>query len=508
MYINEINAFPNAVVPVQTAVPAFIGYTPQAEYEGKSYLNQPAKINSFAEFQAIFCLPGSARQYAPQYYLVPQNVLPADEDYLFINGRYYALLPDPNTIYHLYNSIRLFFQNGGASAYIVSVGTYGQPSGTPMLPGTQLVNPNVQLNELLTGLKTLEGQLEPTMYICPEATLLPLADNGTLMQAMMMQSSTMGTSVSIFDVIGGCNPNPDAFMDDIAAFRNNTGQNGLSYGTAYYPFIGTTIMQGGDIDYTNLFGGDVKQLLPLLSPADAPNQAAEAIINNIISSPTGMTAAQYNDALKNASPTYVQIMAHLLADVNILPPSGAMAGVITTVDHAHGVWKAPANTSIIGAASLPIRLTDAQQANLNVDAVSGKSINAIRFFNGVGILVWGARTLDGNSNDWRYLSVRREIIYIEQSCKQAIQGFAFQANNINTWVSVKSMLEYFLTDLWRQGGLYGATPGAAFSVECGFGSTMTADDILNGRMNVMIAVAILRPAEFIVISIQQQMAVS
>lgn len=506
VYINEVSAFPNSVVPVPTAIPAFVGYTPQAFYNGKSCANQAVSISSFREFQEIFCLPAPARQYAPQYYLVPQKVQPTDEDYLLINGQYYALLPDPNTIYYLYNSIRLFYQNGGGQAYIVSVGGYGPASGNPMQLGTQLVNPNVRLNDLLNGLKVLEGRKEPTMYICPEATLLSVAENGTLMQTMMTQSASMGASVSIFDVIGGRKPDPDHFMDDIALFRNNTGQNGLSYGTAYYPFIGTTMMQSSDIDYINLFGGDVKQLSPLLNPADEPNPAAELIINDIINPRDAMTVVQYNIALMNASQTYTQIMAHLLADVNILPPSGAMAGVITTIDNERGVWMAPANTSIVGAASLPIRLTDAQQANLNVDAVSGKSINAIRFFNGRGILVWGARTLDGNSQDWRYLPVRREMIYIEQSCKQAIQGFVFEPNNANTWAAVRGMLENFLTGLWREGGLQGSTAATAFAVECGLGTTMTADDILNGYMNVIINAAVVRPAEFIVIAIRQQMA--
>ena len=93
--------------------------------------------------------------------------------------------------------------------------------------------------------------------------------------------------------------------------------------------------------------------------------------------------------MPRCSKTYSQIINNVLTCSNLLPPSGAMAGVYTVNDNLNGVWNAPANTSIVGAARLPIRLTDAQQADLNVDAVSGKSINAIRFFNGQGILIWG-----------------------------------------------------------------------------------------------------------------------
>jgi len=182
-------------------------------------------------------------------------------------------------------------------------------------------------------------------------------------------------------------------MNDIKAFRNHTGENGLKYGTAYYPFVGTTIMQASDIDYINLFGGDVKQLKQLLSPASAPNATVETILLNI-ENPQGTpsTVLQYNNSLITASKIYGTIINHVLADVNMLPPSGGMAGVITVTDNTVGPWQSPANTSMLGAASLPIKLSESQQDDLNIDAISGKSINAIRYFNGLGILIWGART--------------------------------------------------------------------------------------------------------------------
>jgi len=514
VYINEINAFPNSVVPVATAVPAFIGYTPQASYEGQSYTNVPFKITSFQQFQTIFCLPNPnppatpTKQYSPQYYLVPLKAQPVNQDYIMIDNVYYAIVPDPNTVYYLYNSVQMFYQNGGGDAYIVSVGGYGPPSNTPMAPGAQIVNPNVQLNDLLGGLALLLNEDEPTMYICPEATLLSLADNGTLMQEMLLQSSNMMTSVSIFDIIGGRNPDPVLWTNDIANFRMNTGSVGLSYGAAYYPFVGTTIMQSGDIDYTNLFGGNTKSLVPLLSPADNPNPVAASILGNIQSAPTALTVTQYHNALMIASQTYSQLINQLLSITSIMPPSGAMAGVITNIDNNYGVWEAPANVSIVGVSSLPIKLSDAQQANLNVDALTGKSVNVIRSFTGLGILVWGARTLDGNSNDWRYLPVRRTMTWLEQSCKLATHPYVFQPNVKNTWEAVKAMVGSFLMSVWKEGGLMGASPSDAYSVDCGLGTTMTADDINAGFMNVVVKVCVVHPAEFIVFTFSQQMAVS
>ena len=515
VYINELSAFPNSVVPIATAVPAFIGYTPQAMYEGKSYANVAQKITSFSDFQAFYCYPdppapaSPAKQYNPEYYLVQQKSQPTDPDYMIIDGNYYSVLPDPNTIYYLYNSVKMFYDNGGGDAYIVSVGTYGAQSKSPMALGTQLVNPNVKLGDLTGGLQLLMNEQEPTMYICPEATLLSVADNGTLMETMLLQCTETQTAMCLFDVIGGRNPDPILYKQDIQTFRNNTGVLGLDYGAAYYPFIGTTTMQTTDIDYTNLFGGDTKQLAPLLNPADNPNPAAAQILANIASpSGTPLTVSQYHNALINASKTYSTIINQVLAVANILPPSGAMAGVITNTDNQVGPWQAPANVSIVGASSLPISLSESQQGNLNMDAISGKSINAIRFFNGIGILVWGARTLEGNSQDWKYIQVRRTMTFLEQSCKLACHPYVFQPNDKNTWEAVKSMIGSFLTSVWKEGGLMGGTPADAFSVACGLGTTMTGDDVLNGLMTVVVRVALIRPAEFIVLTFQQQMPVS
>ncbi len=516
VYINEVNEFPNSVVAVNTAVPAFIGYTPQASYEGKSHINVAKKVRSFVEFQSIYCYPDpkapnpAAKQYHPNYYLKKQVSIPNAGHFVHIGNDYYSIIPDASTIYYLYNSIKLFFDNGGEDCYIVSVGTYGLPFGRPMdNPNVPLINPNVKLDELLAGIELLEREEEPTMYLVPEATLLSADNNGTLMKMMLSQNSEMQTAISIFDIIGGNAPDPITYYDDITAFRSNIGTEGLDFGTAYYPFLGTTVMQTDDLDYNNLFGGDTKQLKPILSPVTRPNATVNTILANIESPPAEpLTANQYNSALIAASSEYSEIIKKVLLLANILPPSGAMAGVITSTDKSRGVWKAPANISLTGVASLTINISSAQHEDLNVDALTGKSINAIRSFTGRGILVWGARTLDGNSLDWRYINVRRTSTMLEQSCRQAIRAYVFAPNNKNTWEAVKSMIGSFLADIWRQGGLMGAKPTDAFNVSCGLGTTMTPDDILRGYMNVTVHVALVRPAEFIVFSIQQQMPVS
>lgn len=513
--IGEVKNFPGSVAPVATAVPAFIGYTPQAEYNGESYYNRPVKIASFADFRAFFMLRDvqpsldPVRQYRPQYYAVEQKAEPVAGGYVKISGKYYSPLPDPDTVYHLFNSIRLFYQNGGGDAYIVSVGGYGSPGGKHLEnPGDQIINSNVRLDDLLKGLALLKNEPEPTLYICPEATLLPPRDNAALMQAMLAQANEMRTALCLFDVIGGRNPDPLLYTEDIRNFRDSIGDTGLDYGAAYYPFLRTTIMQSDEIDYTNFFGGNPAKLEPLLNPPEAPNRTAAGILKMIESLPAPpLTNRDLHLALQNASPAYAQIVAATLADANILPPCGAMAGVYAMNDYTYGVWQAPANVTIDDAIDLTLRLSDDQQADLNVDAVSGKSINAIRFFNGQGILVWGARTLAGNSQDWRYVNVRRTATFIEQSIKQALQPYAFAPNDSNTWATITGMINSFLTSVWQQGGLMGARPSDAFQVNAGLG-TMTQDDILNGILRVTVLVAIVHPAEFMIITIEQQQAVS
>jgi len=152
-----------------------------------------------------------------------------------------------------------------------------------------------------------------------------------------------------------------------------------------------------------------------------------------------------------------------------------------------------------------VTITTEDQANLNVDASSGKSINAIRTFTGQGTLVWGGRTLDGNSLDWRYISTTRTHLMIKNEIALKLKAFVFEPNTSNTWIAMNSVVEDYLNDLWRSGALQGATPDQAFSVRVGLGETMSSVDILEGLVKMVVNVALTQPAEFINISLTQQM---
>jgi phage tail sheath protein FI len=206
-------------------------------------------------------------------------------------------------------------------------------------------------------------------------------------------------------------------------------------------------------------------------------------------------------------PLASKVMKALERNMRLIPPSGTIVGIYAQVDATRGVWKAPANVSISSVVGPAYKITSKEQEDLNVHT-TGKSINAIRSFAGKGTLVWGARTLAGNDNEWRYVSVRRFYNMVEESTMKASEQFVFEPNDANTWVKVRAMIENFLILQWRAGALQGATPEQAFFVRVGLGETMTSLDILEGRMNVEIGLAVVRPAEFIILKFSHKMAVS
>jgi phage tail sheath protein FI len=213
----------------------------------------------------------------------------------------------------------------------------------------------------------------------------------------------------------------------------------------------------------------------------------------------------YDKAVYDTNILYKSIVNEVQKKAALLPPSGAMAGIYAQVDGNRGVWKAPANVSLSSVSSPWVKIDNDQQEDLNVDVNAGKSINAIRAFTGKGTLVWGARTLAGNDNEWRYISVRRFFNMVEKSVKLSTNWAVFEANDATTWIRVKAMIENYLTNLWQAGALAGATPDAAYFVNVGLGSTMSAIDILEGRMNVEIGMAAVRPAEFIILKFSHKL---
>jgi phage tail sheath protein FI len=468
VYIEEIPKFPPSIAPVETAIPAFIGYTQTATDLVANDLNlKPTRISSLVEYERYFGKPQ------------PETAVEVAATVNTVNGtpvtqKVVATLATANRSRHvMYYALQMFFANGGGPCYIVSVGLY-------KAPGTALVEV-----ELHAGLDALKKEDEPTLIVFPEAQNLGIADFKTLHDAALLQCADLQDRFVIMDTHGDgiSMSDPTAnLLTAVGNFRSNgIGTNNLKYGAAYGPNIETVLDFAVDETQTDVI-------------VTTDGVAAAAVALN------GLKAT--DNALYQSSLAAIRDMS------NRLPPSAAVAGAYSAVDGSRGVWKAPANVSLNNVIAPTIQFTNVEQDQMNVDVVAGKSINAIRAFTGKGTLVWGARTLAGNDNEWRYVNVRRFFIFVEESVKKATEQFVFEANDRNTWVKVQGMIENFLTTLWRQGALQGVKPEHAFYVAVGLGTTMTALDILEGRMIVEIGMAAVRPAEFIILRFSHKMAES
>nr|WP_262917719.1 phage tail sheath C-terminal domain-containing protein [Cognataquiflexum rubidum] len=514
VYIEEKNAFPGSVVEVATAIPAFIGYTEKASRNGKSLLNIPTRITSFAEYVELF---GGA--FNPLFKLeTPQD---GDKNRVSIRDTEFVIKYAKDNHLLFYNSIKLFYANGGGTCYIVSVGTY-EGKDSLKINKDQLLGYGKDENgkPIDGGLHSLEKEQEPTMVGIPEAVLLG-KECYEIYREVLAHCNHMQNRIGIFDLFDGYKSREKG-DDPIDFFRDNIGIDFLSYAAAYYPWLYTTVVQKGEVSFKNLDPEiDLESILPesnaqklilefpkneddfrIAFQKEFPNisQIPEVALNDFFNKKKD----HLHLGLMATSPTYASILEEIRSMMNLLPSAAALAGIYTMVDNNRGVWKSPANVSLNAVIKPAVEISHEEQENLNVH-VSGKSINAIRTFPGVGTLVWGARTLDGNSLDWRYINVRRTIIMVEQSIKLALRAYVFEPNDANTWITVKSMIVSFLTEKWKQGALAGSSPEDAFDVQIGLGATMTGLDILQGKMLVSVKLAIVRPAEFIVVTFQQQM---
>jgi uncharacterized protein len=467
VYIDEVSSFPPSVAQVETAIPAFVGYTRNTALNGETLVSRPVRIKSLVEYESVF----GARL---ETFAVAVGTNAQGENFV-------DTLPAPPTArYRMYYALQLYFANGGGPCYVVSIGADDAA---------------FSLADHQAGLAAVAKEDEPTLLVFPDAPSLGRANFYQLYQAALAQCDTLKDRFAIIDVFNGqldyTVPGGENVIDDATnGFRTLIGNNALQYGAAYYPHLETTLGYNYDeeaVVVTGTLDGaavPANSRLRLFEPADA--------------------AAEQRSLYHRANRLYHQIKNAIAAMPIVLPPSSAIAGVYATVDAARGVWKAPANVSLSAVRRPTVVVDDAAQANLNVHT-TGKSINAIRPFTGKGVLVWGARTLAGNDNEWRYVNVRRFFNMVEESTSEAAEQFVFEPNDANTWVKVRAMIENFLTLQWRAGALAGAKPDHAFYVRVGLGQTMTAQDILEGRMIVEIGMAVVRPAEFIVLRFSHKM---
>lgn len=470
VYIDEISKFPPSVAQVETAIPAFIGYTAQAkDVKDDDLLRKAVRIKSFADYELFF---GGA----------PKQAITVN---LGADG-----LPETATLgtvsnFRMYHSVKMFYDNGGGPCYIISVGNYSATADVAHFDDTEGTTPG--------GLTIAKKVDEITLLLFPDAQALGGPSYYGLYQKAIAQCENLQDRFTIVDlkIDGAAAPTNSDPLKPISYFRDNIGNSGLKYAAAYFPWVKTTLNFDYDDATVTISGaGPLNGMTLAAIKADTTDTSpADGVPDKLALLTTGFMAK-----MKSA-------IQKLRVD---LPPGALIAGVYAYVDNSRGVWKAPANIALKNVVEPLMKLDAEDQEGMNIDP-NGKSVNAIRAFVGSGILVWGARTLAGNDNEWRYISVRRFYNMVEETVKNASRPFVFEPNDANTWVKVKSMVRNYLTSLWRQGALAGAKPEDAFYVYVGLGETMTALDILEGRMIVEIGMAAVRPAEFIILRFAHKM---
>ncbi len=484
VYVEEVSKLPPSVASVDT-VPAFVGYTRIAKAAvDDDLINKPTRISSMLEYEQLFGGP-QPEQGVTVTLNFTQDTAPGSPTLL--QSAVASLASAARSKHIMYYAMQMYFANGGGPCFVVSVGKYSDDMSTS---NTLTLTDFVDAADPTKGLGALTKELEPTLLVFPEAQgLSAIASFKTLHDAALQQCAEMQSRFVIMDVHGDAISlsDPDAnpannLLAAVGNFRSSgIGADNLKYGAAYAP--------------------NVQTVLPFAF--DETKTVVHLVVNN---SPT---TSPMLDTLKTTDNRSYASAKQAIADLpNTLPPSAGIAGIYASVDNSRGIWKAPANVGMISVIQPALKVSDKDHGDINVDSVAGKSVNVIRSFLGRGTLVWGARTLAGNDNEWRYVSVRRLFIMVEQSVKNATAQFVFEANDANTWVKIQAMIENYLTTLWRQGALQGVKPEHAFYVSVGLGKTMSALDILEGRLIVEIGMAAVRPAEFIILRFSHKMAES
>ena len=553
VYIQEISTLPPSVAPVPTSIPVFIGYTERATRNGDNtaLLNKPTRIETMLDFQTIF---GGAYNETFDVTLTGPEV---SIDVVLDQST-------PGLDYRLFYHMQMFFANGGGTCYIISVGDYTAPilstdlqdaiafaeqvdeitmvvipeavsSGITdaqqrgiydtalahcsnmqdrfaifdvKVRGTSIADDALQFRNLNVSSNNLSYGAAYYPSVTP--TLSYAYDSATTVNVDASAVNLPG-NVQLFDGLSLSVINNGVLASVHVSVTNTFDGLDLDIGSYTVSSVSTTITDATDL------GNAINANANLLGILSVTFVSANDIILTAVTPGTPSTFVFGGTAAPDVNPTspitgiapdkalFNRIALELDAYAIRLYLSATMAGIYTAVDTNRGVWKAPANLSLSLVSSVDVKIKDSDQEGLNVDATSGKSIDAIRNFPGRGILVWGARTLDGNSNEWRYVNVRRTFLFVEDSCKKATEFSVFEPNDKNLWVKVKGTISNFLTNLWTDGALAGSKPEQAFFVNVGLGETMTAQDILEGKLIVQIGMAVVRPAEFIVIQFEHKL---
>jgi uncharacterized protein len=444
VYVEETLSAPPVIEAMASGVPVFIGYTELAGTSQEPLTLVPRRISHQWEFIQLF---GSA---------YPESSIAVS---IKADGTAAATILS-SSLHVLHDSLELFFANGGQECWVISIGRFKSP-GEPL-----------QLSELQAGLDMAATLHDIDLIVIPEMQALSLQDYRTLADAVLSHAATCHDRFAILDMAikpstGTTSSLAQHFHEGLEIYREQClGQQHLSWGAVYAPHLLVSL----------------------------PRRLDEANIQVTLEDGTGLSLSKL---FAHQRALYTAVIAAIHAQPRALPPSGAIAGCYAAQDRNRGIWKAPANMTLALVNAPAVELPVADYETMNVDVTRGKSINPIRLFTHKGTLVWGARTLAGNDNEWRYVPTRRLCTWIETCIRRSTGWLAFEENTAATWQKLRSSVEMYLMMLWRNSVFMGEKPEQAFFVHVGQGITMTLQDVVDGRVRLEIGLATQRPSEFV-----------
>jgi uncharacterized protein len=510
VYIEEVSSGVRTITGVSTSITAFVGRAAKGPTDQS--VQPPITINNFGDFERIF---GG---------LWKESTLGFTVRDFFRNGGSQAII------------VRLFHKGAGNDVAKIVVGTLNLKAANPGLWGNALrVRVDHDVSEEVAKRYGLTlGDLFNLLVIDTNTGVLESFRNVTLLesprkidQVLEQESTLLRVDGSLPTTVPGPHPDPADpkkawFADDAASSKveaaaqaddgdallgadflgseaNKTGMHALLKNDLFNILCLPPYNPSNDIDNTVLSEAAIlceqhRAFLIVDSPSGWQNkEQAKTGIDTL--STRSKNAAVFFPRLRQPNP---------LRDnrLETFASCGVVAGIFARTDSQRGVWKAPAGleASLVGVPELAVSLTDAENGELNP-----KGLNCLRIQPGAGPVIWGSRTLQGNdrlASEWKYIPVRRTALFLEESLYRGMQWVVFEPNDEPLWAQIRLNVGAFMHNLFRQGAFQGKTPREAYLVKCDR-ETTTQNDINLGIVNVVVGFAPLKPAEFVIIKLQQ-----
>jgi phage tail sheath protein FI len=515
VYIEEVPSGVRTITGVATSITAFVGFALRGP------VNEPTRIQSFAEFERVFggLWDGSTMSFAVQQF--------------FLNGGGDALvvraIHDSGT--NAQQDTKATLTIGGFKLEAASEGSWGtnlrvridydtRPIDTT-IPGESATTLfNLSVKDMATGVVEAffnvctkpEHPRYVTQILEEQSNLIRVQPPGTVPAARPTDNSAVTLGDDPFDPTkttstafgsDGHEGTGHAESDLVPGSPNKKGLYALDTADLFNLLVITPLARDGVLavgsrDSASTYCHDHRALF-VVDPDPSWNEPSDiaggSALDTFIAGMTKENAALYfprvrmTDALKDGA-------------TDLFPPSGAVAGVMARTDGTRGVWKAPAglDATLAGVQELDVKLDDGGNGQLNP-----LGVNCLRAMPAAGPVVWGARTLAGNdrlASEWKYVPVRRTALFLEESLYRGTQWVVFEPNDEPLWAQIRLNVGAFMNNLFRQGAFAGTTPREAFFVKCD-SETTTQDDVNLGIVNIIVGFAPLKPAEFVVIRLQQ-----